>query len=53
MRNEMGVQNNPNRRSVSESGSDNVKKVIKSLKTQLFAESLRKAEACVICLDKF
>lgn len=52
----MGVQNTNADRANLEAGqqsSSHVKKVISSLKTQLFAESLRRAESCIICLDKF
>ena len=49
----MGVQPNQDRNSGSENDQSNVQRVIRSLKTQLFAESVRKAESCVICLDKF
>ena len=60
MRGEMGVQNrrqNPTtgggQNSAASNSLDEVNKVIGSLKSQLFAESNRKAESCIICMDKF
>ena len=57
MRGEMGVQNrrqNPtDNHQANVAPADEVNKVIGSLKSQLFAESNRKAESCIICMDKF
>ena len=32
---------------------EEVDEVIRSLKTQLFAESMRRADSCIICIEKF
>ena len=53
----MGVQTqqrrSTNQQAAASSTPDEVNKVIGSLKNQLFAESNRKAESCIICMDKF
>ena len=57
MKSEMGVHNQQRRAAPASStidvNDDNVDTVIASLKKQLFAESNRKAESCIICMEKF
>ena len=52
-RRHMGDAMGLNRRVEQSRRKAEVQKVVKSLKTQLFIESNRKADNCIICMEKF